>query len=119
MRIGLVTDSIGHLPFEELLEAASALGIQTLEFGCGGWSSAPHLNLDLLLESARDRRAYSWQRPRHHRPDGLRRLALDGDRDFLRGFRRRDHGRAVHGHALAIRRALVPGGSLQAQSFLA
>ena len=51
MRIGLVTDSLGHLSFDQLLQTAAELGIQTLEFGCGGWSSAPHLNLDLLLGS--------------------------------------------------------------------
>ena len=51
MRIGLTTDSLGQLPFDELLETAANLGIQTLEFGCGNWSSAPHLNLNVLLES--------------------------------------------------------------------
>ena len=55
MRIGLVTDSLGHLPFDELLETAANLGIETLEFGCGGWSSAPHVNLDLLLKSETER----------------------------------------------------------------
>jgi sugar phosphate isomerase/epimerase len=56
MRIGLVTDSLGRLSFDELLEtAANNLGIETLEFGCGGWSSAPHVNLDLLLENATER----------------------------------------------------------------
>ncbi|HEX2990159.1 MAG TPA: hypothetical protein VHO49_05735, partial [Anaerolineales bacterium] len=55
MRIGLVTDSLGHLSFEDLLETAANFGIQTLEFGCGGWSSAPHLNLDLLLENESER----------------------------------------------------------------
>ncbi|HSL30704.1 MAG TPA: sugar phosphate isomerase/epimerase [Anaerolineales bacterium] len=55
MRIGLVTDSVGHLSFDELLESAAGLGIQTLEFGCGGWSSAPHLNLDLLLANEAER----------------------------------------------------------------
>ena len=55
MRIGLVTDSLGYLPFDELLETAANLGIETLEFGCGGWSSAPHLNLELLLENETER----------------------------------------------------------------
>jgi sugar phosphate isomerase/epimerase len=55
MRIGLVTDSLGNLSLDELLETAAGLGIQTLEFGCGGWSSAPHLNLDLLLENKIER----------------------------------------------------------------
>ena len=55
MKIGLVTDSLAHLPFDELLETAAHLGIKTLEFGCGGWSSAPHLKLDALLESEMER----------------------------------------------------------------
>src|SRR6185295_14218198 len=55
MRIGLTTDSLGHLTFDELLETAADLGIQTLEFGCGGWSSAPHLDLNLILENQAER----------------------------------------------------------------
>lgn len=55
MRIGLNTDSLGQLTFDELLETAANFGIQTLEFGCGGWSSAPHLNLNTLLESEAER----------------------------------------------------------------
>ena len=55
MRIGLVTDSLGHLSLDELLETAANLGIQTLEFGCGAWSSAPHVNLDLLLGNETER----------------------------------------------------------------
>ena len=51
MRIGLVTDSLGQLSFDKLLETAANFSIQTLEFGCGGWSSAPHVNLDELLEN--------------------------------------------------------------------
>jgi sugar phosphate isomerase/epimerase len=55
MRIGLTTDSLSQLTFDELLETAADLGIQTLEFGCGGWSSAPHLNLKMLLEKEEER----------------------------------------------------------------
>src|ERR1051326_7112012 len=55
MRIGLVTDGLAHVPLEHLLPMVSALGITMVEFGCGNWSSAPHINLDALLasESAR------------------------------------------------------------------
>ena len=51
MRIGMVTDSLSHLPLDELLHTAAELGIETLEFPCGNWSNAPHLNLDVLLHS--------------------------------------------------------------------
>lgn len=58
MRIGLNTDSLGHLPFDEMLESAAGLGVETLEVCCGGWSSAPHVNLDLLLEKKSERETF-------------------------------------------------------------
>lgn len=58
MKIGMVTDSLGHLSLEELLPTAAALGIETLEFCCGNWSTAPHLNLDELLQSETARRNF-------------------------------------------------------------
>lgn len=58
MRIGLNTDSLGHLSFDEMLEATAELGVETLEFCCGGWSAAPHVQLDLLLENANERATF-------------------------------------------------------------
>ena len=55
MRIGMVTDSLGHLPLDDLLRTAAELGIEMLEFPCGNWSSAPHVELDAMPESARAR----------------------------------------------------------------
>ncbi len=50
MELGIVTDSLAHLPFEEMLDVVAGLGISAVEFPTGGWSSAPHLDLDELLE---------------------------------------------------------------------
>jgi sugar phosphate isomerase/epimerase len=58
MKIGMLTDSLPDLSFEAMIEAAADLGIMCLEFGCGNWSSAPHINLDRLLESAEARREF-------------------------------------------------------------
>jgi sugar phosphate isomerase/epimerase len=52
MRIGMVTDSLGHLPLDDLLRTAAELGVEMLEFPCGNWSSAPHVKLDAMMESA-------------------------------------------------------------------
>jgi sugar phosphate isomerase/epimerase len=52
MRIGLVTDSLADMDFDTLLATAAGLGIETLEFGCGNWSSAPHLDLEGLIGDA-------------------------------------------------------------------
>jgi sugar phosphate isomerase/epimerase len=45
MKIGMVTDSLGHLTLDAMLETAAAAGVEMLEFGCGNWSQAPHLDL--------------------------------------------------------------------------
>ena len=51
MKIGLVTDCLGGLSFDELLDSCVKLGIEQVELGVGNWSSAPHVDLDALLES--------------------------------------------------------------------
>ena len=57
MKIGMVTDSLGSLGFEEVLDAAKTLGLDCVEFATGNWSTAPHIDIDALLRSkpARDR----------------------------------------------------------------
>lgn len=51
MKIGIVSDCLGSKSFEELLKTCKKLGIEQVELGCGNWSSAPHVDLDGLLES--------------------------------------------------------------------
>lgn len=51
MKLSYVTDSLGHLPFEKMLDVVAEMGINTIEMTTGGWSPAPHLRLDELLES--------------------------------------------------------------------
>jgi len=55
MKIGMNTDSLGNLSFDEMLRASAELGLETLEFACGNWSSAPHIDLAAMLESAATR----------------------------------------------------------------
>jgi len=56
VKIGLNMDSLGGLSLDAALDAAQRLGIPSVEFPTGAWSSAPHVDLDRLLESeaARD-----------------------------------------------------------------
>ena len=58
MKIGMITDSLGGLSFDEMLKASAELGLEMLEFACGNWSSAPHLNLDEMLESESARKTF-------------------------------------------------------------
>lgn len=57
MELGLVTDSLASMPFEEMLSTAAGLGITAIELPTGGWSSAPHCDVRGLLAdaAARDR----------------------------------------------------------------
>ena len=49
MQIGLVSDSLAHLPLDLMLDAAQKLGIEGVEVNTGNWSSAPHLQISELL----------------------------------------------------------------------
>jgi sugar phosphate isomerase/epimerase len=59
MKIGLNTDSLGALSLEATLDHAASLGLDAVEFGLGGWSSAPHVAVGALIAdaAARDRLA--------------------------------------------------------------
>ena len=41
MKIGLNTDGFGALPLAACLDQIAELGLTHVEFGLGGWSSAP------------------------------------------------------------------------------
>lgn len=58
MKMSLVTDVLGNMSFEDMLDTVSGLGFEALELGCGNWSKAPHLRLDDLLGGAAARTAF-------------------------------------------------------------
>ena len=49
MKIGMITESLGNLSFEEMLRASAELGLETLEFACRNWASAPRVDLRAML----------------------------------------------------------------------
>ncbi|WP_419411405.1 sugar phosphate isomerase/epimerase family protein [Primorskyibacter sp. 2E107] len=55
MKLGFVSDSLGALCFDDMLDHAVRLGMSGVEMNAGGWSTAPHLNLAELLGSAQAR----------------------------------------------------------------
>ncbi|PDS75213.1 sugar phosphate isomerase/epimerase [Rhizobium sp. L43] len=54
MKLGFVSDSLGGLPFEAMLDHAQRLGVSGVEVNTCGWSTAPHFDLSTIL---RDRNA--------------------------------------------------------------
>ncbi|WGW02982.1 sugar phosphate isomerase/epimerase family protein [Tropicibacter oceani] len=55
MKLGLVSDSLASLGFDDMLDHAARLGITGVEMNTGGWSAAPHLDLEELLASSEAR----------------------------------------------------------------
>jgi sugar phosphate isomerase/epimerase len=58
MRIGLFTDGLMHLSFEDALRTAVHFGVQAIEIGTGNFSPAPHCDLSRLLASEVSRTAF-------------------------------------------------------------
>jgi len=58
MKLGMITDSLPDLRFDEVVEVARAQGLDMLEFGCGNWSSSPHVDLPRMLDDAGARAAF-------------------------------------------------------------
>lgn len=58
MKLCAVSESLGHLAFEEAARVSAELGLAGLEIGTGNWCAAPHCNLQSLLESADERRKF-------------------------------------------------------------
>lgn len=51
LTLGLLTDSVAHLPFGQALDLAAECGLTGIELATGAWSTAPHIRLDELLDS--------------------------------------------------------------------
>lgn len=58
MRLGLVSDSLGGLPLQALLDHATRLEVAGVEMNTGGWSTAPHFDLKAMKASAGARRDF-------------------------------------------------------------
>ena len=59
MKLCLLTDSVPDLTFEQALDLAAGLGLESVEIASGGQSSAPHMRLGELLASGAARDAFA------------------------------------------------------------
>ena len=75
MQLGFVSDSLGGMPFETMLDHAVRLGVSGVEVNTGGWSTAPHFDLALMKSSADARRAFQ----RAFADRGLQIIALNAN----------------------------------------
>ncbi len=58
MKLGFVSDSLGGLPFETMLDHAARLGVSGVEVNTCGWSTAPHFDLKGMLADASKQKAF-------------------------------------------------------------
>ena len=58
MKLGFVSDSLGGLSFEAMLDHAARLGVSGVEVNTCGWSTAPHFDLKGMLGNAAKQKAF-------------------------------------------------------------
>ena len=93
MKIGMITDSVGSLDFDAMLALAARLGLDAVEFACGNWSPAPHIDRVALLEDGGNRCDFLHRISEH----GLVISALNCSGNPLHpGEEGRQHDRVTH-----------------------
>ncbi|MCB8882439.1 sugar phosphate isomerase/epimerase [Acidisoma cellulosilytica] len=92
MKIGVVSDSLGHLPFEEMLDSAASLGIEGVEINAANWTAAPHLDLPGVLASAEKQRQFT----RAFAARGLDLIALNANGNQLHPTEGERQSAALH-----------------------
>lgn len=59
MKLGFVSDSLGGMAFDDLLDHAARMGVSGVEVNTGGWSTAPHFDLAAMKSSAGARKEFA------------------------------------------------------------
>lgn len=58
MKLGFVSDSLGGLPFDAMLDHAARMGVSGVEVNTCGWSTAPHFDLKGMLGNGAKQKAF-------------------------------------------------------------
>lgn len=58
MKLGFVSDSLGGMSFDEMLDNAQRMGVSGIEINTGGWSTAPHFDLPAMRSDVGARKAF-------------------------------------------------------------
>ena len=61
MKLGFVSDSLGGLPFGDVLNHAQRMGVSGIEVNTCGWSTSPHFDLQAMLGHAAKQQAFKQQ----------------------------------------------------------
>lgn len=91
MHVGFLTDGLGHRPLSEVLEMVQEMGIAEIELATGNWSTAPHVDVPALLNSAQSRERLLEAVSAH----GVRIGALNASGNVLHPLNGREQDRVV------------------------
>lgn len=58
MKLGFVSDSLGAMSFDDMLDNAVRMGVSGVEVNTCGWSTAPHFDLKTMLGNAEKQKAF-------------------------------------------------------------
>lgn len=58
MKLGFVSDSLGGMSFDDMLNNATRMGVSGIEVNTGGWSTAPHFDLAVMKGDAAARKTF-------------------------------------------------------------
>ena len=58
MKLGFVSDSLGNMSFEDMLDNAVRMGVSGIEVNTCGWSTAPHFDLAKMRDDAGAQKAF-------------------------------------------------------------
>jgi sugar phosphate isomerase/epimerase len=59
MKLGFVSDSLGGMGFDAMLDHAARVGVSGVEVNTCGWSTAPHFDLAAMVKDAGARRGFA------------------------------------------------------------
>jgi sugar phosphate isomerase/epimerase len=59
MKLGFVSDSLGGMGFDAMLDHAARMGVSGVEVNTCGWSTAPHFDLAAMVKDAAARRSFA------------------------------------------------------------
>lgn len=59
MKLGFVSDCLGGIGFEAMLDHAARMGVSGVEVNTCGWSTAPHFDLATMVKDASCRRSFA------------------------------------------------------------
>lgn len=59
MKLGFVSDSLGGMGFDAMLDHAARMGVSGVEVNTCGWSTAPHFDLAAMVKDAGARRSFA------------------------------------------------------------